>query len=79
MSESNNAQRSGCSRRVVMFFVFAVAIVAAFLIVGLVRTCDSHHEAEEQQQIEEQAMVQQQQEVQNQDTPTIVVEQSAQN
>ena len=38
MSAQELENRKGCNRRVIMFFVFAVACVAAFLIVGLVKT-----------------------------------------
>ena len=44
MSQEEQEKRSGCSRPVVTFFIIAVAIVAAFLIIGLVRTCDTDHE-----------------------------------
>lgn len=53
MSE-NNQRRRGCSRPVVIFFVFAILIVAAFLIVGLVNTCSASHDEElPQEQVEQ--------------------------
>ena len=45
--ETNDTQKKGCSRPVIVFLSIAVLIVAAFLIVGLVRTCDAEHEMEE--------------------------------
>ena len=55
MSEQEQTKKSGCSRPVVTFFIIAILIVAAFFIVGLVRTCDSDHEKEavETQQVEQ--------------------------
>lgn len=54
MSAQENEKRKGCSRPVIMFFIFAVAIVIAFLIVGLVKTCNAEHEEDRiEQQIEE--------------------------
>lgn len=44
MSAQEFENRKGCNRRVILFFVLAIACVAAFLIVGLVRTCDADHE-----------------------------------
>lgn len=35
-------------RRVILFFVFAIVIVAAFLIVALVNKCSSEHEQDTQ-------------------------------
>lgn len=40
----NNQKRSSLSKPVVLFFVFAVLCVAAFLIVILVKSCDADHE-----------------------------------
>lgn len=45
MKEENN-QKKGCSKPVVAFLGIAVVIIAAFLIVGLVKTCQADHEAE---------------------------------
>ena len=53
MDTQATEKKSGCSKRVVLFFGFAIAIVAAFLIVGLVRTCDSDHQQQESEQIEQ--------------------------
>ncbi|MCH5222446.1 MAG: hypothetical protein J1E82_00260 [Muribaculaceae bacterium] len=44
MSQQEQEKRSGCSKPVVTFFIIAIAIVAAFLIIGLVRTCDTDHQ-----------------------------------
>lgn len=44
-------KRKGLNRRVVMFFVFAIACVAAFLIVGLVRTCNAEHEEKQEEKV----------------------------
>lgn len=62
MSAQEFENRKGCNRRVILFFVFAILVVAAFFIVGLVRTCSTEHEEKEaekrteqlEQQIEEQ-------------------------
>lgn len=53
MSNQELEKKSGCSKRVVLFFVFAVAIVAAFLIIGLVRTCEADHDADQAPQMEQ--------------------------
>ena len=55
MSAQELENRRGCNRRVIMFFVFAVACVVAFLIVGLVKTCKAEHEEKE---VEEQVLEQ---------------------
>ena len=39
--------RKGLDKRVVLFFVFAILVVAAFLIIGLVKTCTAEHEEKE--------------------------------
>lgn len=50
---TNETERKGCSRKpVVVFLLFAVIIVAAFLIIGLVRTCSDEHEQKEEAAIE---------------------------
>lgn len=55
MSAQELENRKGCNRRIVWFFIFAVTCVAAFLIVGLVKTCDADHEDKEiEEQIEQQ-------------------------
>ena len=54
MSAQELENRKGCNRRVILFFVFAIACIAAFLIIGLVKTCSSDHvdkEKETQEQI----------------------------
>ena len=58
MSAQELENRRGCNRRVVLFFVFAILCVAAFLIIGLVKTCSTEHEEKElEQQIEQEEMV----------------------
>lgn len=57
MSAQEIENRKGCNRRVVWFFVFAVACVAAFLIVGLVRTCTTEHQEKEEIELQETSMV----------------------
>ena len=54
MDTQATEKKSGCSKRVVLFFGFAIAIVAAFLIVMLVKTCDADHE--EKEMIEQQEL-----------------------
>lgn len=44
MSQEEKMTRKGCSRPMVIFFVAAIVIVAAFLIIGLVHTCSTDHE-----------------------------------
>lgn len=46
--KQEETQRKGCSKPTVVFFIIAVLIVAAFLIVGLVKTCDSDRQEGEQ-------------------------------
>ncbi|MCH5233415.1 MAG: hypothetical protein J1E78_07210 [Muribaculaceae bacterium] len=48
MSENNKEQRSGCSKPVALFLLIAAIIVAAFLIIGLVRTCTTDHQEKQQ-------------------------------
>ena len=58
MSAQELENRKGCNRRVVLFFIIAVLCVAAFLIIGLVRTCDTDHEEKVESEIQqEQAML----------------------
>lgn len=58
MSAQELENRKGCNRRVILFFVFAVAVVAAFLIIGLVKTCSTDHEEKEiEKQIEEEQVM----------------------
>ena len=47
MSVKEQGKKSGLNKSVVWFFVFAIAIVAAFLIVGLVKTCTAEHEEDQ--------------------------------
>lgn len=47
MSAQELENRKGCNRRVILFFVFAISCVAAFLIIGLVKTCNAEHENKE--------------------------------
>lgn len=51
MSEQQFENRKGCNRRVIWFFIFAILCVAAFLIVGLVKTCDADHEEKTEEEI----------------------------
>lgn len=51
MSENNRERKSGLDKRVVLFFVFAIVVVAAFLIVGLVKTCSADHEEQKEEQV----------------------------
>lgn len=51
MSAQEFENRKGCNKRVVLFFVFAVACVAAFLIIGLVKTCTADHEEKENEEL----------------------------
>lgn len=44
MSVNNQGRKSSLSKPVVLFFIFAVLCVAAFLIVLLVKSCDADHE-----------------------------------
>ena len=46
--KTNDTERKGCKRpAVVTFLGIAILIVVAFLIVGLVKTCQSDHESDE--------------------------------
>ena len=51
MSENNRERRGGLDKRIVLFFVFAILCVAAFLIVILVKSCEADHEEKVEQQI----------------------------
>lgn len=58
MSTQEFENRKGCNRRVVWFFVFAILCVAAFLIIGLVKTCNAEHEEDKiENEIEQQEVV----------------------
>lgn len=61
MSAQGNERRKGLNRPVVWFFILAAACVIAFLIVGLVKTCNADHEdkrIEEEIQQQELGLVQ---------------------
>lgn len=51
MSSQELEKRKGCNKGVLTFFIFAVLCVAAFLIVGLVRTCNADHEEKAEEEI----------------------------
>lgn len=53
MSAQGMENRKGCNRRVIWFFIFAIACVVAFLIVGLVKTCNAEHEEKEYEEIQQ--------------------------
>ena len=58
MSENNRKQRGGLlGKPVVLFFVFAVLCVVAFLIVILVKSCDADHEEKVEEQIMQEDVV----------------------
>ncbi|MCH5225476.1 MAG: hypothetical protein J1D77_05725 [Muribaculaceae bacterium] len=57
MSAQELENRKGCNKRVLLFFIFAILCVAAFLIVGLVRTCNAEHEEKDEIEMEETSMV----------------------
>lgn len=57
MSAQELENRKGCNKRVLLFFIFAVLCVAAFLIVGLVKTCDAEHEEKEIEEIQQEEVV----------------------
>ena len=58
MSDNNRERKSGLDKRIVLFFVFAVLCVAAFLIVILVKSCDADHEEKiEEQQIQDEVVM----------------------
>lgn len=51
MSGNNKEQRQGINKRVLLFFLFAVMCVAAFLIVILVKSCEADHEEKVEDQL----------------------------
>lgn len=51
MNEKRKERRGGLDKRIVWFFVFAILCVAAFFIVGLVRTCTTDHEEKVEEEI----------------------------
>lgn len=57
MSAQELEKRKGCNRNVVTFFIIAVACIAAFLIIGLVKTCKADHEDKKiEEQVEQEAL-----------------------
>ena len=44
MSAQERVNGKGSRRGILWFFIFAIACVVAFLIVGLVKTCNAEHE-----------------------------------
>ena len=66
MNENRKERKGGLDKRIVWFFVFAILCVAAFFIVGLVRTCEADHEEKaEQELLQEEAAYIPQTEIQN--------------
>lgn len=57
MSAQELENKKGCNMRVLLFFAIAVACVAAFLIIGLVKTCDADHEEKVENQLQQQEQV----------------------
>lgn len=58
MSEKNQERKSTLGKPVVLFFIFAVLCVAAFLIVMLVKSCDADHEEDAiEQEIQQEEVV----------------------
>lgn len=57
MSAQEMENRRGCNKNVILFFVFAICIIAAFLIIGLVKTCNAEHE--EDNEIKEEQVIEQ--------------------
>ena len=53
MSAQEFENKRGCNRRVLLFFIFAILCVAAFLIIGLVKTCNADHEEKEIEEIQQ--------------------------
>ena len=53
MSTQGSDNKRGSRRGILWFFIFAIACVVAFLIVGLVKTCNADHE---DKKIEEQLL-----------------------
>ena len=44
MSAQESENRKGSRKGILWFFIFAIACIVAFLIVGLVKTCTADHE-----------------------------------
>ena len=57
MSKNNNERKGGLDKRIVLFFVFAVLCVAAFLVVILVKSCDADHEEKEYEEIQQEVVM----------------------
>ena len=57
MSAKDRENKRGLNKNVVWFFVFAIACVAAFLIVGLVKTCNAEHEEKVEGEIQQEEVV----------------------
>lgn len=57
MSGNNNERKSTLDKRIVLFFVFAVACIIAFLIVILVKSCDADHEEKEYEEIQQEVVM----------------------
>lgn len=66
MSKKENSNRRGLSSPVVVFFIFAVLCVAAFLIVMLVKSCEADHAVDELEKANEQIQEQIENNTQNQ-------------
>ena len=60
MDNNSTPKRRGLSMPVIVFFVFAIAIVGAFLIVGLCKSCSSDEEQRHEDNIIEQNYAQSQ-------------------
>ena len=54
MNNEHNPRRRGLSLPVVLFFVFAILVIGAFLIVGLVKSCSSDEEQKREETVLEQ-------------------------
>ena len=57
MSGNNNERKSTLDKRIVLFFVFAVACIIDFLIVILVKSCDADHEEKEYEEIQQEVVM----------------------
>lgn len=69
MSEQELEKRKGCNKPVVLFFVFAIVIVAALFIIGIVTTCSTEHE----EKVEEQTNIGMVTTINEANTPTIFI------
>lgn len=50
MSNEHQTKRKGLSLSVILFFVFAILIIGAFLIVALVKSCSTDEEIKKEEQ-----------------------------